>query len=151
MHNAYIGLGTNIEPRSERMRQALESLKQLGTLEQVSSIIETIPYGYTDQPNFLNAAVLLRTEFELPDLHVSLRRLEKELGRAERPRWHQREIDFDILFYDDVILGSEPLTVPHPGIQNRTFVLIPLEEIAPDLLHPVLQKNISTLLSELGA
>ena len=72
------------------------------------------------------------------------------MGRTERPRWHEREIDFDILFYDDVILDSKILTVPHPELHNRAFVLVPLNEIAPDLLHPVLQKNIAALLQKLS-
>ena len=151
MHSAYIGIGTNIEPRSERMRQAIESLKKLGIIERESTVLETAPYGYTDQANFLNAAVLLRTELELADLHEALRRLEKDLGRSERPRWHEREIDFDILFYDNVVFASKTLTVPHPEIQYRMFVLLPLQEIAPNFLHPVFGTSITGLLRELKA
>lgn len=149
MHNVYIGIGTNIEPRMKRMREAISALGELGTLKNQSSIYETAPYGFTEQPNFLNAVVLLRTNFELSELHHALRQLEKELGRKNRARWHEREIDFDILFYDSVIFASDTLTIPHPELQKRAFVLAPLAEIAPDQLHPVLQKNIGALLREL--
>src|SRR5438309_643671 len=113
MHNAYIGIGTNIEPRLERMQQAILSLESLGKIEKQSSIYQTAPFGFTEQGNFLNAVVLLRTELSLDELHSELQHLEKDLGRTKRLRWHEREIDFDILFYDSVILNSETLTVPH--------------------------------------
>jgi len=150
MHNAYIGIGTNIEPRFERIRVAIDSLRQFGIIERKSSIYETAPYGVTDQPDFLNAVILLRTELELHELHTGLRNLEKELGRTERPRWHQREIDFDILFYDDVIFDSENLTVPHSELHHRSFVLVPLNEIAPDFIHPVFRRSMSLLLQGLS-
>ena len=148
MHNAYIGIGTNIEPRSERMQAAIKSLEKFGVVSRRSTIYETVPYGYTEQADFLNGAVLLQTDLELTDLHDSLWLLEKELGRTDRPRWHEREIDFDILFFDDIVMRSKNLTVPHPEVQNRIFVLMPMNEIAPDLMHPVLGKNIATLLIE---
>ncbi|MFI5264585.1 MAG: 2-amino-4-hydroxy-6-hydroxymethyldihydropteridine diphosphokinase [Candidatus Kapaibacterium sp.] len=150
MHNAYIGIGTNIEPRSQRIHHAIVSLEQFGTIDRKSSIYETAPFGITDQPDFLNAVLLLNTELELGELHTALRNLEKKLGRTQRPRWHEREIDFDILFYDDVIIDSEILTVPHSELHHRSFVLVPLYEIEPDLLHPVLRKSISSLLQELS-
>src|SRR5213594_1325163 len=123
MHDVYIGIGTNIEPRSERIEEAMASLEQFGNITKRSSIYETAPYGYAEQADFLNAAVLLRTDLELPELHTQLRLLEKQLGRTERLRWHEREIDFDILFYDDIITHSKTLTVPHPELQFRSFVL----------------------------
>jgi 2-amino-4-hydroxy-6-hydroxymethyldihydropteridine diphosphokinase len=90
----------------------------------------------------------LKTELELSELHQGLQLLEKELGRMKRERWHEREIDFDILFYDNVILNTKTLTVPHPELQRRSFVLLPLNEIASDLVHPVLKKSIEILLKE---
>jgi len=149
MHSTYIGIGTNIEPRFERMHDAIIALKEFGEIEKKSSIYETAPFGFTDQSNFLNAVVLLRTELELTQLHNSLKQLEKELGRVDRQRWHEREIDFDILFFDNVIITTEKLIVPHQELQNRAFVLIPLAEIASDLFHPVFKKNIAELLGEL--
>jgi 2-amino-4-hydroxy-6-hydroxymethyldihydropteridine diphosphokinase len=149
MHKAYIGIGTNIEPRLERMLEALGALEEFGSIEKQSSVYETAPFGFTEQSNFLNAVVILQTPFELPQLHDALQRMEKELGRVERQRWHEREIDYDILFFDNVIMNSEKLTVPHPELQKRSFVLVPLAEIAPDLLHPVLKMGISELLNDL--
>lgn len=149
MHNVYIGIGTNIEPRLERIEQAIDSLSQLGSVEKKSSIYETAPYGFTEQAKFLNAAVMLLTELELTPLHNALKILENELGRTERQRWHEREIDFDILFYDDVIMDSGILTVPHKELQNRSFVLVPMNEIASDLIHPEFQRDISSLVKEL--
>ena len=149
MHNVYIGIGTNIEPRLVRVMEAFDSLSQFGEIEKKSSIYETAPFGFLEQPDFLNAAVLLNTELDIELLHSSLKILENELGRAERQRWHEREIDFDILFYDVVVMDSKVLTVPHKELQNRSFVLVPLNEIAPDLIHPVLQKSIVSLLGKL--
>jgi 7,8-dihydro-6-hydroxymethylpterin-pyrophosphokinase len=76
--------------------------------------------------------------------------MEKKLGRTERPKWHEREIDFDILFYDDVIIHTQSLIVPHPELQNRAFVLVPMNEITPDFIHPVFKKNIATILEQLS-
>ena len=131
------------------MREAIESLERFGIIKKKSLIYETAPFGYTEQADFLNAVVLIETESELAELHDALRQLEKQLGRAERPRWHEREIDFDILFFDDVIMDSKHLVVPHPELQNRAFVLVPLNEIAPDFIHPVFKKNIASLLHKL--
>ena len=150
MHNAYIGIGTNIEPREERMQEAIRSLERFGVIEKQSTVYKTVAYGYTEQADFLNAAILLQTELELTKLHDSLHLLEKELGRIDRPRWHEREIDFDILFFDDVVMQTKNLTVPHSEVQSRIFVLLPMNEIAPDLIHPVLKKHIATLLIEIA-
>ena len=150
MHNAYIGIGTNIEPRLERMKEAFTALEKIGILKKQSSVYETAPYGYIDQSDFLNAVAYLQTELELDQLHNSLQNLEKNLGRNDRPRWHEREIDFDILFYDDIVIETKNLTVPHADLQSRIFVLMPLNEIASGLLHPVLKKNVASLLNEIS-
>jgi len=150
MHRVFIGIGANIEPRKERMLQAFQSLQEFGFIEKQSSIYETTPYGFTEQSDFLNAVVLLRTELGLTPLHNALQIMEKKLGRTERPKWHEREIDFDILFYDDVIIHTQSLIVPHPELQNRAFVLVPMNEITPDFIHPVFKKNIATILEQLS-
>ena len=105
--------------------------------------------GYSDQPNFLNGVVELHTRLNAEDLRAGLRKIELELGRQVRPRWHEREIDLDLLFFDDEIIASPSLTVPHPELHRREFVLKPLAEIAPNFVHPTLGKTISELLAEL--
>ncbi|MEP7234757.1 MAG: 2-amino-4-hydroxy-6-hydroxymethyldihydropteridine diphosphokinase [Ignavibacteriota bacterium] len=149
MHKVYIGIGTNIEPRSSRMNEAIAALEDLGTLTQRSSIYETAPVGYSEQPDFLNAVVLLTTPMEVGNLHTELRRLELRLGRTTRPRWHEREIDFDILFFDELQLVSDELVIPHPESIHRSFVLIPMAEITPEYVHPVLNETIEVLLKKL--
>src|SRR3954466_76220 len=104
MHNAYLGIGTNIEPRLERMNQAIHAIGSLEKIVKQSSFYETAPFGFTEQGNFLNAVVHVQTELTLNELHRELQSLEKELGRTKRQRWHEREIDFDILLFDSVIL-----------------------------------------------
>ena len=150
MHVAYIGIGTNIEPRLSRIEQAIDSLKTVGNIISTSSIYETAPFGFTEQSDFLNAVVSLEIETEPVDLHQKLKDLEITLGRNKRERWHEREIDFDILIFDQEVINSENLTVPHPGISTRAFVLVPFSEIAPTLLHPILHRTIESLLSDLG-
>lgn len=150
MHIAYIGIGTNIEPRLLRIEQAIDSLKTLGEIISASSIYETAPFGFTEQSDFLNAVVSLEVEAEAVDLHQKLKDLETTLGRNKRERWHEREIDFDLLIFDQEVINSENLTIPHPGIPTRAFVLVPLAEIAPTLLHPSFHWTIESLLSDLG-
>ena len=149
MHIVYIGIGTNLEPRLRRMSDAYAAIERLGVVEMRSSMYETAPQGYTEQPNFLNSVVMLGTKLPLETLHGELKKIEIDLGRKKRSRWHEREIDFDILFFDDEIVVSDDLTVPHSEIKNRSFVLVPLNEIAAEFVHPVLRKSISELLDEL--
>ncbi len=144
-HIAYIGIGTNIEPRMERMREAIDALKAGWTVMAESGIYETSPVGFAAQADFLNAVVAVST-LEAPHvLHQKLKALEQELGRQQRERWHEREIDFDILFYDNFIIADTDLTIPHPELHKRLFVIAPLAEIAADLVHPVLQQSIQSI------
>jgi 2-amino-4-hydroxy-6-hydroxymethyldihydropteridine diphosphokinase len=142
---AYVGIGTNIEPRIERMRTAIENLGTLSPILKVSSIYESAPYGVPGQAPFLNAVAAIVTEYPPIELHVHLKQLEIQLGRYKRERWHEREIDFDILFYGNVVMESAELIIPHADLLNRSFVLIPLCEIAPNVMHPVLLKPVEAL------
>jgi 2-amino-4-hydroxy-6-hydroxymethyldihydropteridine diphosphokinase len=141
----YIGIGTNIEPRFDRMEHALLELDALSPVLEKSSIYETGPVGHLDQAHFLNAVVMLKTDLRPEELLAELREMERELGRRHRERWHEREIDFDILLYGKEIVNFDHLRIPHPELHNRKFVLEPLMEIAPQLVHPVLGKTIEEL------
>ena len=141
----YIGIGTNIEPRFDRMEHALHELDALSPVIARSSIYETSPVGNQDQTPFLNAVVMIRTDLQPEELLVELREMEEELGRRQRDRWQEREIDFDILLYGNEIINFDHLRIPHPELPNRKFVLEPLMEIAPHVVHPVLGRTIEEL------
>lgn len=138
-YRVFLGLGSNLGEREKFLNRAAGELKKLhGTrIVWASSIYETDPVGKTDQPRFLNAAVEIETELEPKALHSETRSIESRLGRTTTERWGPREIDIDILLYDGVVYSDEELTVPHPEMERRKFVLVPLKEIAPDLIHPV--------------
>lgn len=137
-YTVYIGLGANLGERHVTLRRAAEALANLpGTsVIQHSSVYETDPYGQEDQPRFLNAVSQIETTLEPGELLTELQRIEKSLGRIRRDPWGPREIDLDILLYDGLVYGDERVRVPHPELQMRKFVLIPLLEVAPDLVHP---------------
>jgi 2-amino-4-hydroxy-6-hydroxymethyldihydropteridine diphosphokinase len=149
MSIAYIGLGTNIEPRGKRMQEAIAAIEAFGKRIGLSSIYETIPVGFTDQSDFLNAVMAIETDLTVELLHKKLKELELQLGRQHRERWHEREIDLDLLLFGDAVVETEGLTLPHSQLQNRAFVLIPLAEIAPLVIHPIFHKTISDLLADL--
>ena len=144
----FIGLGSNLGNRQEYLRKAISSLAPEVAFQKASRIFETPPWGYSDQPAFLNQVIEARTDLEPQALLSKLKKIEKDLGRVERFRNGPRCIDLDILFYDDLVYESETLTIPHPRIAERGFVLVPLNEIAPDLIHPVLKQKISALLEK---
>lgn len=114
-------------------------------ISALSSIYEAKPFGISEQDNYLNAVIKLKTSFELHDLFKFIKNIEVELGRKQTFKWGPREIDLDLLFYDEVILKDENITIPHPGIHQRDFVLIPLQEIEPGFFHPVLKRKISDI------
>lgn len=145
-----IGLGSNLGERDKNIRTALEKMQEKGIeLLRVSSVLETEPYGYTNQPKFLNAVCLVETNLTPDQLLDVLLEIEKEMGRVRERKWGPRIIDLDIIFYEDLVLESERLIVPHPDMHNRWFVLAPLAEICPDYVHPKLKKTVRELLQEL--
>jgi len=152
VHHAYIGLGANLGDRVATCRKALAALASLPgcRLLRTSSLYETEPVGLTDQPLFINGVVLLETERDARWLLARLLDIEADLGRVRGTRWGPRTIDLDLLFFDEEIMTSTELTIPHPRVHERRFVLQPLHEIAPKLRHPVLEKTIGELLDVLG-
>lgn len=148
---AFIGLGSN---KGNRLLYISEALLKISLIEKVSllsvsSVYETKPLGIQKQDNFFNAAAKLETELDPMDLMIKLKDIEKGLGRIYSERWGPREIDIDLLFYNDLIFSNDFISLPHKGIIYRDFVLQPLCEIEPELIHPELNKKINVILSEL--
>ena len=151
MYTAYIGFGSNIGDRLQHIQNALHALSKAEgiTLQEISSIYKTDPVGYEAQAEFLNGVVAIQTTLSPLSLLHTLKDIETAVGRQPRIRWGPREIDLDLLIYGDLCLETEKLVVPHPEMHLRRFVLVPFAEIAPDLVHPVLQESIQTLLEYL--
>lgn len=140
---AYIALGSNLGDKEKNLRRALLLLTQQGVeVVRVSSFLSTEPYGVTDQPQFLNAVACVRTSLAPLALLDVLLATELAMGRVRLRHWGERNIDLDLLLYEDVVLDTPRLRLPHPDMQNRDFVLLPLAEIAPELKHTTLQKTI---------
>ena len=142
----YLSLGSNVGDREANLRTAIEKLGALGAVIAVSSFYETEPMGFTEQPWFLNAAAALRTEL-MPKVFLSkMLAIEQQMGRRRTRPKGPRNIDLDILLFGNSIIDTLELTVPHPAMHERRFVLEPLAEIAPDTLHPVLKRSVRELL-----
>ncbi|MBD3174257.1 MAG: 2-amino-4-hydroxy-6-hydroxymethyldihydropteridine diphosphokinase [Armatimonadia bacterium] len=135
---AYIGLGSNLGERLENLHQATRRLAESGGIRvsQTSSVYETRPWGVEDQPRFLNAAIEVLTELAPHDLLARCQEIEEALGRERTREWGPRVIDLDILLYGDRAVRTDDLTVPHPHLEQRAFVLVPLADVAPDLQLP---------------
>jgi 2-amino-4-hydroxy-6-hydroxymethyldihydropteridine diphosphokinase len=129
VHSAYVGIGSNLGAPAGNVRRAIEALSELGRVTRRSSLYRTKPWGKPDQPDFVNAVVLLETSLGTHALLAGLKALERRLGRRDGERWGPRAIDLDLLTYDDLVLAHAGLRVPHPHLFERAFVLVPLAEI----------------------
>ena len=150
MHTVFLSTGSNLGNREGFLTKAEEEIAaHAGQIEAKSQIIETAPWGNTDQPHFLNRVLRIKTQLAPLFLIECLLDIEKRMGRNRAEKWGPRIIDIDILFFDDLIINEPGLCLPHPYLHQREFVLKPMVEIAPDYLHPVLKKTMTELLHTL--
>lgn len=150
-HKVYLALGANMGDKEQNIRQGIKALSDLPEchINRVSELLVTKPYGVKEQDDFLNGCLEMETLFTPEELLDKLHEIETKLGRKRVLRWGPRTLDLDILFYDDTIMQTPDLVIPHIDMVNREFVLEPLAQIAPYLVHPICHKSIRTLLAEL--
>lgn len=148
-HIAYLSLGSNVGDREANLRRALQNLSALGEIVAKSSVYETEPMEVVDQPWFLNAVIKLRTGLPPSELLRALLKVERSMGRVREQAKGPRQIDIDILLYDDAAVNEPGLAIPHPAMHQRMFVLAPLAEIAPNVMHPILQLTTTQLRDQL--
>jgi len=149
LHLVYLSLGSNLGDRAAHLRTCILKLQAVGEIIHVSSFYETEPLELREQPWFLNCAVELRTDLEAQDLLAHVQVIEASLGREREISKGPRTIDIDILLFDSLVIAQNNLDIPHPAIEKRRFVLAPLAEIAPNVIHPRLRKTAQQLLGEL--
>ncbi len=151
MANVFIGLGSNIGDRKKNIAEAINLLSNSPDvkLEKTSSLYITEPIGYVGQDWFLNSVVEITTSLSPRDLLYQCQAIEEQMGRVRTMQWGPRIIDLDIILYGDEVIEDDELIIPHPNMHKRRFVLLPLVEIAPDVLHPKLNKTASELLQVL--
>jgi 2-amino-4-hydroxy-6-hydroxymethyldihydropteridine diphosphokinase len=150
-HTVLIALGTNQDDRLQNLQTALEKLRSFIDIQRRSSIYETEPWGYSEQPPFLNQVILGTSELGAEALLGALKDIEADMGRRPTFRYGPRLIDLDLLFYDDLVWHTGDLIIPHPRLQERPFVLVPLAEIAPEWEHPVLRLTVAEMAEAAGA
>jgi 2-amino-4-hydroxy-6-hydroxymethyldihydropteridine diphosphokinase len=150
MHVTYLGLGSNIGDRLQNLQAAINALEPEVHPVECSPVYETPPWGYLDQPNFLNQVVKAETELSPGELLRYLKEIEKDLGRQDSFLNGPRKIDLDIIFYDDAVIESPPITIPHPRMDDRGFVLLPLADLAPEFNHPVLDLSVQDMLAQVA-
>lgn len=148
LHTLYLLLGANLgEPRVTFALARQQLAQQIGPIDGASGLYETAAWGVTDQPTYLNQVLRLSTALEPEAVLERTQAIERALGRVRTQRWAARLIDIDILFYDEAIIRTPALTVPHPLLHKRRFTLVPLADIAPTLVHPVLKQTALTMLA----
>lgn len=146
-HRVYLGTGTNLGNRQFNLKHANALIEnRIGSIRKASTVYQTTAWGVTEQPNFYNQVIEVATLLSPESVLVQITEIESLMGRIRLQKWGTRLIDIDILFYDDIFIQKKDLTIPHPYITDRNFVLIPLAEIAEKLIHPVLGTSIKTLL-----
>jgi len=149
IRQVFISLGTNLGDRSENLKMAIHAIDlTIGSISRQSSVYETKPWGKSNQPDFFNQVILIHTNKTSEDCLHLLLAIEEQMGRTREERWGARLIDLDLLYADGDIIETDRLTLPHPAIPQRRFVLVPLVEIASDFIHPQLKKNQRQLLDE---
>jgi len=147
MNKSFLSLGSNLGDRLNYLEKAIDLLKKTEGVNiiKISSVYETEPVGYKEQPSFLNLVVEIETEIEPEDLLKRCKEIESSLGRTKREKWREREIDIDIIFYNNLIIEKDYIVIPHKELYYRKFVLLPLCEIDPDFICPKTKKSIRTL------
>lgn len=145
-HHVYLGLGSNLGDRDANLAAAIQALAPVVAVERVSSVYDTAPMDYANQPRFHNLVCEGETDLSPVALLHAVKEIERRLGRQQGPRYGPRVIDIDLLFYDQLVLQTGELTLPHPRVAERAFVLAPLAEIAPMMVHPVLGETAEELL-----
>jgi 2-amino-4-hydroxy-6-hydroxymethyldihydropteridine diphosphokinase len=151
MNTVYIAFGSNLGEMNSVIEKAMLLIEQRGMkIVNKSNIYETKPYGYTDQPNFINGAIEVQTLLSCREILIDLLAIELELGRVREFKWGPRSIDLDIIFYNNEIYDEVDLKVPHQDMHNRDFVLMPLNDLCPDYIHPIFNKSVREMLLELS-
>lgn len=150
-HKAYISIGSNIGDKKKNIEESIERIKNIKEIRvsKISTLIETAPWGVEDQEEFLNGAIEIDTILSPKELIRTLLKIESDMKRERILRWGPRIIDLDVIFYDDLISSDEEIILPHPRMEERLFVLEPLNEIAPYMLHPIRNKRVFELLSDI--